>query len=268
MRVIRIRRGIAGVALALLALGLAACNTVQTVVPNAAVLINPTPGLPSVYNGMVVPAPGGPFPGPCCPPPIPCCPGTPAPPTNCQTHYTVQCGDTLSSISLRFGVSVQAIAAANNITNPNLIFVDQVLCIPPPVGPTPRVNTPTPTPTGPTRTPAPTRTPTPTRTPGPSPVYTATPGSTTKAAGAPFPSVPRSPEECKVTCTRLPGEACYVVRQGDTLGEVAALCKVSEAQILYLNRPELDSARTLKPNREIIIKPRPTPTPTPSGPAG
>ena len=46
------------------------------------------------------------------------------------TSYTVVTGDTLAGISLRFGVSQDAIIAANGITNPNLIFIAQALCIP------------------------------------------------------------------------------------------------------------------------------------------
>ncbi len=53
----------------------------------------------------------------------------PAPPVACAT-YIVKPGDTLYSIALRFGTTVQAIALANNIVNPNLIFVGQTLCIP------------------------------------------------------------------------------------------------------------------------------------------
>lgn len=44
--------------------------------------------------------------------------------------YTVQPGDTLSAIGSRFGVDYKAIAAANGISNPNLIFPGQVLRIP------------------------------------------------------------------------------------------------------------------------------------------
>ncbi|MGB3713064.1 MAG: LysM peptidoglycan-binding domain-containing protein [Candidatus Promineifilaceae bacterium] len=47
-----------------------------------------------------------------------------------DSMYTVQYGDTLSAISLRFGVSVQAIANANNIINPNYIYAGQTLIIP------------------------------------------------------------------------------------------------------------------------------------------
>ncbi len=59
-------------------------------------------------------------------------PQTPAPqpvaPTQATT-YTVQSGDTLYAIAVKYGTTVQAISAANNIANPNLIRVGQVLKI-------------------------------------------------------------------------------------------------------------------------------------------
>ena len=47
-----------------------------------------------------------------------------APATN---TYTVRSGDTLSSIASRFGTSYQTLASLNGISNPNLIYVGQVL---------------------------------------------------------------------------------------------------------------------------------------------
>jgi putative chitinase len=44
--------------------------------------------------------------------------------------YTVQPGDNLFRIALKFGKSMQAIAAANGIGNYNFIYVGQVLKIP------------------------------------------------------------------------------------------------------------------------------------------
>ncbi len=52
----------------------------------------------------------------------------PAPPAS-QT-YTVRRGDTLSAIALRYGVSVWALAQANSIRNPSLIYAGQALRIP------------------------------------------------------------------------------------------------------------------------------------------
>ncbi|MGB7337978.1 MAG: LysM peptidoglycan-binding domain-containing protein [Phototrophicaceae bacterium] len=62
--------------------------------------------------------------------PPPTTPTTPnPPPTGDATTYTVQAGDSLSRIASRFGTTFTAIAAANGIANPNLIFVGQVLSI-------------------------------------------------------------------------------------------------------------------------------------------
>lgn len=44
--------------------------------------------------------------------------------------YTVVSGDTLSAIGERYGVSYQAIAQANGIENPDLIYPGQVFTIP------------------------------------------------------------------------------------------------------------------------------------------
>ena len=45
------------------------------------------------------------------------------------TTYTVQYGDTLSQIAMKYGTTVNEIAGLNNIQNPNLIYVGQVLKI-------------------------------------------------------------------------------------------------------------------------------------------
>jgi LysM repeat protein len=47
-----------------------------------------------------------------------------------NTTHTVQAGETLSAIAQRYGVSQQAIIAANNIGNASLIYVGQRLVIP------------------------------------------------------------------------------------------------------------------------------------------
>ncbi|HLU10975.1 MAG TPA: LysM peptidoglycan-binding domain-containing protein [Oceanobacillus sp.] len=61
---------------------------------------------------------------------------TPAPPQenetasqSAQTHRVVV-GETLARIAARYGTTVQALVAANNIANPSLIYAGQVLTIP------------------------------------------------------------------------------------------------------------------------------------------
>lgn len=44
-----------------------------------------------------------------------------------NNYYTVQRGDTLSNIARRYGVSVQYLVNLNGITNPNLIYVGQMI---------------------------------------------------------------------------------------------------------------------------------------------
>lgn len=43
------------------------------------------------------------------------------------SNYTVQSGDTLSSIAAKFGTSYQALASLNGISNPNIIYIGQTL---------------------------------------------------------------------------------------------------------------------------------------------
>ncbi len=90
-----------------------------------------------------------------------------------QTVHTVQAGENLYRIALKYGTTVDAIANANNITNPNLIVVGQNLVIP--VGGVVIPPTPTVVPTGPTPTSAPV---TPTATPVTPPATPVTPPAT------------------------------------------------------------------------------------------
>ncbi len=66
----------------------------------------------------------------------------PPPPPSSGGTYTVQSGDTLSAIAGRFGTTVAILAQINNIANPDLIYVGQVLQLaegspPPPSEPPP-----------------------------------------------------------------------------------------------------------------------------------
>jgi LysM repeat protein len=96
------------------------------------------PNLIYVGQRLTVPGTGGTG-GivPTSPPPVVTVPGSasPVPPTPVPTPvqqktYTVQPGDNLFRLSLRFGVSMQALMQTNRIANANLIYVGQVLVIP------------------------------------------------------------------------------------------------------------------------------------------
>ncbi|MBN1309791.1 MAG: LysM peptidoglycan-binding domain-containing protein [Anaerolineae bacterium] len=98
-------------------------------------------------------------------------PSTETPPTSTPVEtitYTVQQGDTLSRIALRFDTTYQAIALLNNLPNPDVIYPGQVLVI--------REGTVTPTPPPATTAPPSTTEPATTEaTTIPSPTPTATP---------------------------------------------------------------------------------------------
>ena len=47
-----------------------------------------------------------------------------------DTIYVVKAGDTLSGIASKYGTTYQTLAAYNNISNPNLIYVGQQIKIP------------------------------------------------------------------------------------------------------------------------------------------
>jgi LysM repeat protein len=81
--------------------------TGPTVTPTATTPPGPTPTSTPVPGPTPTPVPSGP-----------------------TCTYTVRPGDTLFSIALRFGTTVQAIAAQNGLANPNFIFVGQKLVIP------------------------------------------------------------------------------------------------------------------------------------------
>src|SRR3974390_2023086 len=96
-----------------------AYNVPQSAIMAANGIYNPD----LIYAGQSLCIPGytTPPPAPSPPAPSPPAPSPPAPYPKppCGIYYTVQYGDTLSSIAARYGVTVQAIMYANNIVNPN-----------------------------------------------------------------------------------------------------------------------------------------------------
>ncbi len=114
-----------------------------------------------IFVGQTLIIPDGTNPPPATPPPADPAPppADPAPPPSETITYTVQRGDFLGRIATRFNTTIAAIVAANNIANPNLIFVGQVLIIPvsgdapsqpPPGNPNPPPGDPAPPPSNPT----------------------------------------------------------------------------------------------------------------------
>lgn len=85
----------------------------------------PAPSLAATPAGSVEAATATPAPATAAPAPTP--QETPA--ATSQT-YTIQRGDTLSSIARQFGTTVDALVAANGIADPSIIRVGQILIIP------------------------------------------------------------------------------------------------------------------------------------------
>jgi len=83
---------------------------------NAIVAANGLPNADRIYVGQKLIIPSG--------------TGGASAPAPATTRYTVRQGDTLGSIASRFGSSASAIAQANGLANPNLIYPGMTLTIP------------------------------------------------------------------------------------------------------------------------------------------
>ena len=92
---------------------------------DALIAANPQISDPSqIFPCDVLCVPGGGPPPPTCREPVSCPPGF-------KGRYTVVAGDTMFTIAQRYGVSVDALAAANpQISDPSQIFPCDVLCVP------------------------------------------------------------------------------------------------------------------------------------------
>lgn len=131
------------------------------------------------------------------------------------TAYTVRSGDTLSVIARRHGVSLAALAQANNLTNPNALRIGQVLTIPTAAG-SPAATTPAVSP--------------------PAAPAAATPTAPTAASAAP------------VTATGY-----YTVSKGDTLSGIARRHGTTVAKIMQANHMTAAQAHKLSIGQKIII---------------
>jgi LysM repeat protein len=79
---------------------------------------NPGVNANFIYPGLVLNIPGGPS------------TGTNPPPSGTSSAYTVQVGDTLFTIAVRFHTTTYALQIANHLANPNFIYPGQSLIIP------------------------------------------------------------------------------------------------------------------------------------------
>ncbi|MDP2871642.1 MAG: SafA/ExsA family spore coat assembly protein [Bacillota bacterium] len=136
-----------------------------------------------------------------------CVPFPPPPPCPGGFIYTVQQGDSLFSIAQKFGVSLQALIAANpQIVNPNVIFPGQKICIPA------------------------------------------------------VPPPPPPPPAC-------PNGFIYVVQPGDTMFTIAQKFGVSLAALIAAN-PQIPDPNVIFPGQQICVPgapPPPPPVPCPGG---
>ena len=139
---------------------------------------------------------------------------SPSATTSNPSTYKVVSGDTLNAIAGKFGVSVTSLQTLNNISDPRLLRIGQVLQIP--------GVTPSPTPTA-SQTAAPSPSPTPTPTP------TATP-------------TPAPPKADTVS---------YTVQSGDTLYRIAAKFGVSVSLIQSANN--ISNAAYIRVGQKLII---------------
>ena len=179
-----------------------------------------------------------------------CVPITAPPPTQCPPgtfSYTVQPGDSMFTIAQRFGVSLNALIAANpQIPNPNLIFPGQIVCVP-------------------------------TGAPGPCPPgtfpYTVQPGdsmfSIARKFGVPLDALIRANPQIpnpnlifpgQIVCvpgTRPPGQCppgtfAYTVRPGDSMFSIAQRFGVSLNALIAAN-PQIPNPNEIFPGQIVCV---------------
>jgi LysM repeat protein len=123
------------------------------------------------------------------------------------TTYVVQPGDNLYRISLKFGVTMDELARANGIVNPNIVFVGQRLIIPPGAI-------------------LPTATVVPSAIPSAAPVETTAPpgteaATTTETPAAELPATATTQPTSEPTVAPVTVPATYTVQPGDNLYRIA-----------------------------------------------
>lgn len=90
--------------------------------PPVVLIVTPTPVAQSVIPPVTTPLPDQPA--------APAPTSNPAQSGGTPEVYVVQAGDSLLGIALKFGLTMDALMQANNLTNPDFVFVGQRLAIP------------------------------------------------------------------------------------------------------------------------------------------
>lgn len=133
-------------------------------------------------------------------------------------HYTVQSGDSPSSIAAKFGISVEDLMSANGITDPTKLVAGEVLVIPGASG-------------------TPVASPTATATTRANGQATATPAATSAVAG-------RTPG---------PGEQAYVVQSGDNASVIAARFGITVDELAAMNGTTANALRNLQVGDVLVV---------------
>ncbi len=150
-------------------------------------------------------------------PAAPAAPAAPSAPVSAGLTYTIQPGDTLSVVARKTGFSLGQILNANpSLTNPNLIFVGQVInlpgssaSLPAPVAPAPATN-----------------------------------------AGEVVQPAPTAPPAAAPVAAPSSGGSTYVVQPGNTLSIIARRVGTSLRELLNLN-PQLENPNVIYPGQTL-----------------
>lgn len=136
-------------------------------------------------------------------------------------NHVVQPGDTLFTIAMQYGVTMDAIIEANNIINPRVIVLGSTLIIP-------GIEDPTPIP--PTR------------------AATPTPAATAAATTSPTPTTnPTPPPDSR----QVEGGVIHIIKPRESLSRISLIYNVSIANIMEAN--ELTNSRLIVAGRELFI---------------